>query len=50
MSPEGIKDALSAFQGAREIADPDRSSEDLSNVDGRHTDSSARGKPENGTA
>jgi signal transduction histidine kinase len=49
MSPEGIKDALSAFQGAREIADPDRSSEDLSNVDGRHTDSSARGKPENGT-
>jgi hypothetical protein len=50
MSPDGIKDALSAFQGGREIADPDRSRTDLSNPDGKHTDPSTRGKPEDGTS
>jgi hypothetical protein len=47
MSPDGIKDALSAFQGAR---DPDRSMRDQSNPDGKHTDPSTRGKPEDGTS
>jgi hypothetical protein len=50
MSPDGIKDALSAFQGGREIADPDRSRTDPSNPDGKHTDPSPRGKPEDGTS
>ena len=50
MSPDGIKDALSAFQGGRDIADPDRSRTDLSNPDGKHTDPATRGKPEDGTS
>jgi hypothetical protein len=48
MSPDGIKDALSAFQGAREIADHDRPGPD-SGPNGRHADPSTNAKPEDGT-
>ncbi len=50
MSPEGIKGALSAFQSARAIGDPDRSDTGPSNPDGKYTNPSARGKPEDGTS
>ena len=50
MSPDGIKGALSAFQSARAIGDPDGSEPGRSNPDGKHTDPSTRGKPEDGTS
>ena len=50
MSPEGIKGALSAFQSARVIGDSDGSDTGPSHPDGKHTDPSTRGKPEDGTS
>ncbi|HKY48798.1 MAG TPA: ATP-binding protein, partial [Acidimicrobiia bacterium] len=50
MSPDGIKGALSAFQSARAIGDPDGSEPGRSNPDGKHTDPSTRGTPEDGTS
>lgn len=51
-SPDGIKDALSAFQVGREIADPDLARPDPRNPNAEHSDSadpSKRDKPEGGT-
>lgn len=51
MSPDGIKDALSAFQVGREIADPSLPRTNPSQTDGKHTDPRdlpTRSKPEDG--
>jgi hypothetical protein len=46
-SPDGIKDALSAFQVGREIADPDLSRSGPRNPNAEHSDSEDSYKRDN---